>query len=271
MSSLSDLTVLVVDDDAFMRDLLVSLLHSYEVGTVKLATDGEEALRVLRTSPVDLVIADFRMEPMDGLGLVAAIRAEESGQPGERPVILVTARSELRHIQAADLAGLHYVTKPISRGKLLAHIEGLFAAQAADTPDGPGGPAQIQAIVDNLAQAFVTQAKGNIEAICTANTRAVQEPERRIEMIRLIARIAHDIKGQGGSFGYPLMSQIAASLCDFCRRTPNASATQLELVAVHADAMRSVMDGDRSDDGSAILSIVETASRKYMDGAASPS
>ncbi len=274
MPDLSYITVLVVDDDRHMRDLLGSLLHSCQVGEVKTAADGSEALKVMTSSPVDLVISDCQLEPMDGLRLVEAIRTGERDTGTELPIILVTAYSELHRVQkAGDLGVLHYLTKPISRGKLMARLEHLFGHQdSASRQDDTGGAPQLQSVIDNLTKEFVTKANLNIEEIFAAYRRAVEDPKRRAAMIRQIARIAHDIKGQGGSFGYPLMSEIAASLGEFCKRTPDPRPAQLEIVTVHVDAMRAVMGGDMrgdaGDDGHTLLSMLETASRKHMGGTA---
>lgn len=86
------------------------------------AADGVEALELIRSGPVDLVICDLMMPRLDGAGLVEALRS----QPATRhlPVLILTVRS-----RAADAATLldagadDYVRKPIDWAELRARIE----------------------------------------------------------------------------------------------------------------------------------------------------
>ena len=110
--------VLVADDNADMREYLTRLLHTagYQVVTV---TDGRAALDAIRADPPDLVISDVMMPRLDGLGLVAALRAD--GRTAAVPVLLLSARAG----QEASIGGLRagaddYLVKPFSAAELLA-------------------------------------------------------------------------------------------------------------------------------------------------------
>ncbi len=112
--------VLVADDNADMREYLVRLLQGagYRVDAV---TDGREALELIRTSLPDLVVSDVMMPRLDGLGLVAALRAEPRTLPV--PVLLLSARAG----QEASIEGLHagaddYLVKPFAAAELLARV-----------------------------------------------------------------------------------------------------------------------------------------------------
>ena len=86
--------VLVADDNADMREYLARLLRSagYRVTTV---TDGQAALDAVRSDAPDLVISDVMMPRLDGLGLVAALRAD--ARTAAVPVLLLSARAGQRH------------------------------------------------------------------------------------------------------------------------------------------------------------------------------
>jgi PAS domain S-box-containing protein len=110
--------VLVADDNADMREYLARLLRSagYEVSTV---TDGQAALEAVRAGAPDLVISDVMMPRLDGLGLVAALRAD--ARTAAVPVLLLSARAG----QEASIEGLRagaddYLVKPFSAAELLA-------------------------------------------------------------------------------------------------------------------------------------------------------
>jgi PAS domain S-box-containing protein len=110
--------VLVADDNADMREYLARLLRSagYLVTTV---TDGQAALHAVRAGAPDLVISDVMMPRLDGLGLVAALRAD--ARTAAVPVLLLSARAG----QEASIEGLRagaddYLVKPFSAAELLA-------------------------------------------------------------------------------------------------------------------------------------------------------
>jgi PAS domain S-box-containing protein len=110
--------VLVADDNADMREYLARLLRTagYQVTTV---TDGQAALDAVRADGADLVISDVMMPRLDGLGLVAALRAD--ARTAAVPVLLLSARAG----QEASIEGLRagaddYLVKPFSAAELLA-------------------------------------------------------------------------------------------------------------------------------------------------------
>jgi DNA-binding NtrC family response regulator len=111
-------TVLVVDDDRAFRVATRTLLEDEGFG-VKLATNGDEALRVLEETPVDLVITDMVMEKMTGLALLARVRALFP----DLPVIMVTGFGSVETaVEAMRLGASDYVTKPHNNDELLIKI-----------------------------------------------------------------------------------------------------------------------------------------------------
>ena len=112
--------VLVADDNADMREYLARLLRTagYQVTTV---TDGQAALDAVRSDTPDLVISDVMMPRLDGLSLVAALRADT--RTAAVPVLLLSARAG----QEASVEGLRagaddYLVKPFSAVELLARV-----------------------------------------------------------------------------------------------------------------------------------------------------
>jgi CheY-like chemotaxis protein/anti-sigma regulatory factor (Ser/Thr protein kinase) len=101
-------TVLIVDDSAVDRRLASGLLEKDGGFQVLLATNGRDAIDMLKQQPVDLVLTDLQMDEMDGLQLVEAIRADFP----LTPVILMTARgSEEIAVQALEKGAASYVAK----------------------------------------------------------------------------------------------------------------------------------------------------------------
>lgn len=108
--------VLVVDDEAAIRDLLAKTLALAEY-EVDVAPDGRAALERLRTLPYDLLITDLKMPGIDGL---AVIREARRYRP-DLPVIIITGFStEASAIEAINLGVSGYLTKPFRVPKVLA-------------------------------------------------------------------------------------------------------------------------------------------------------
>ena len=108
--------VLVVDDEASIRDLLSKTLALAEYD-VDAAPDGRSALERMRLYPYDLLIADLKMPGMDGL---AVIREAKRYKP-DLPVIIITGFStESSAIEAVNLGVAGYLTKPFRVPQVLA-------------------------------------------------------------------------------------------------------------------------------------------------------
>ncbi len=112
------LSILVVDDDAALRDAIDMILRSAG-HRVKLAASGPEALTLLDAENFNLVISDLRMDPMDGLALLANIRAKHT----QLPVLLMTAFGDVDKAVAAMRGGAcDFLMKPFESAVLLENV-----------------------------------------------------------------------------------------------------------------------------------------------------
>ncbi|MBN1903330.1 sigma-54-dependent Fis family transcriptional regulator [Candidatus Sumerlaeota bacterium] len=110
-----DKILLVVDDDGGQRSLLQSFLSS-EGFSVLTASSGEEALKILDSRDVSMMITDVRMPGISGLELLNQIRREKS----DLPVLMVTAFPDIRDAVGAVKGGaVNYLQKPIDLDELL--------------------------------------------------------------------------------------------------------------------------------------------------------
>jgi excisionase family DNA binding protein len=108
--------VLVVDDEASIRDLLSKTLALAEY-EVDVAPDGRSALERMRMYPYDLLIADLKMPGMDGLAVIR----EANRYKVDLPVIIITGFStESSAIEAVNLGVAGYLTKPFRVPQVLA-------------------------------------------------------------------------------------------------------------------------------------------------------
>ena len=108
--------VLVVDDEASIRDLLAKTLALAEYD-VDVAPDGRTALERMRLYPYDLLIADLKMPGIDGLTVIR----EAKRYKADLPVIIITGFStESSAIEAVNLGVAGYLTKPFRVPQVLA-------------------------------------------------------------------------------------------------------------------------------------------------------
>src|ERR1700692_34168 len=108
--------VLVVDDEASIRDLLAKTLALAEYD-VDVAPDGRSALERMRLYPYDLLIVDLKMPGMDGLTVIR----EAKRYKADLPVIIITGFStETSAIEAVNLGVAGYLTKPFRVPQVLA-------------------------------------------------------------------------------------------------------------------------------------------------------
>jgi signal transduction histidine kinase/DNA-binding response OmpR family regulator/ligand-binding sensor domain-containing protein len=116
-------TVLVVDDSKDMRTFLANIFsREYHVET---AADGEEAERIIRTKPIDLVITDLMMPKVDGLELTQFIKKNKDLD--YIPVILLTAKTAIESkLEALEYGADDYVTKPFEPEYLRARVHNIL-------------------------------------------------------------------------------------------------------------------------------------------------
>jgi len=116
-----DMPILVVDDYKTMTRILQNLLKSLGFTNLHEAACGEEALKMVKASSFGLVVSDWYMEPMSGLELLTAIRADPALK--STPFIMVTAEAKTENVITAKHAGVdNYIVKPFNAPTLKAKI-----------------------------------------------------------------------------------------------------------------------------------------------------
>ena len=102
-------TAVIADDSAMIRRIARSILETFGF-TCREARDGQEALEVWRESMPTLLLLDWEMPELDGIGVAKALRAE---QGYDLKILFCSTHNDLRHIQEALEAGSdEYVMKP---------------------------------------------------------------------------------------------------------------------------------------------------------------
>lgn len=349
-SRLNHLSVLVVEDNSFIRTVLTGALRTVGVGVVHAAKSGADAVRFLGErkaalplgmAPVDVVISDLVMPEVDGLMLLRWIRSSPGSPDKFLPVLMLSGAADRHYVeQARDLGANEFLAKPFSArtvsSRLLAMIarprrfvlaHGYFGPDRRrvakpvqmdcrmtsereilvvhsqskpmgldrypvvhfDLPNRLGAKAGIgpRDPVPTLPESVLEAAEAEIQEragdYATWISAEVEEMARRIDrlgpggdrvagLLAEINRSALEMRGQGGIFGYPLITHIAKSLYEATGGGLKAVTPNEQLLfKAHVDAVRAVMNGRVSGDGGAtgqqLLATLEVAKKKYAKAA----
>ena len=172
-------TVLVVEDEPNIREL-VALHLQLDGWTVTSTGDGQDALRLARAEPFDLVILDLMLPGLDGMTVLRALRREAAG---DVPVLLLTARRE----ESDKVLGLEsgaddYLTKPFGVRELVARARALTRRPRA----GAAAPAAAGAVDGRpvrLGPLVVDPARRSV----TVDGREVELTGREFDLLHLLA------------------------------------------------------------------------------------
>jgi two-component system chemotaxis response regulator CheY len=125
MPNAAALKVLVVDDQASVRQMTRISLEKLGIRLIHEAENGQVALSMMMAQPVDVIISDFNMPQMDGVGLLRAVRSHMSIR--KVPFILVTGRGDRELVVKAAQAGVNnYIVKPFDEATLRQKLEAVL-------------------------------------------------------------------------------------------------------------------------------------------------
>lgn len=141
--------ILVVDDDARLRDLLRRYLTQEGGFDVFQAEDGKSLTRLLLREPVDLIVLDLMMPGEDGLSICRRLRAAND----RTPIIMLTAKGEdVDRIVGLEVGADDYLGKPFNPRELLARIHAVLRRRPAQ--EAPGAPSSDNEVVSFGALTF---------------------------------------------------------------------------------------------------------------------
>ncbi|SDE12272.1 response regulator [Rhodospira trueperi] len=136
-SGLENLTILLVEDNTFMLDLLDRVLRHLGFERIHKAHNGEEAIRFLRqvrrrpdvagTAGVDLVISDLLMTPINGLLLLQWVRTSKDSPNRFMPFVMLSGAADEEYVEASRHLGVgEFLAKPFSINSVLEHLRELI-------------------------------------------------------------------------------------------------------------------------------------------------
>lgn len=117
------LSILVVEDTVALRKLVTSVLDTLGVGKIYTADDGESGYAVYCSQNPDIIIADWHMEPMNGLEMVQRIRNDSESPNSTIPIIMMTGYSAYSRVsKARDTGVTEFLVKPFSARDMARRI-----------------------------------------------------------------------------------------------------------------------------------------------------
>ncbi len=342
------LTAMVVDDNAFVRQLLESTVKDFAIRSIVGETDGATAIERLKLSKidpaeagigtVDIILSDYVMPAVDGMLFLRWLRTDDKVPDRFVPFIMISGAADKEVVERARDCGVtEFLAKPFSARAVadrLLHVinqpRQFVLAQGYFGPDrrrlerpveverrsgdmsgvqvvrGPSndktlredvraihfklsnrlrdklGAYKLKGVVEfdpaliEAAQARIQALVGDYSSWVEQYIAEMSEAHGDLESgdgpsakhLAKINSIAHELRGQGGIFDYPLTTDLGKSLY---RATEDTSAVvtqnKLKLIGAHIDAIRTVfknrIKGDGGEIGLALLSEIEAAVKRY--------
>ena len=193
---MSDLRVLVVDDDDDIRVLVATLLE--RIGAVvRQAPDGREGLREFHAWRPDLVILDINMPGMNGWNVLERIR-----DMSDVPVLMLTARGdELERVRGLHAGADDYVVKPFGKQELVARVQALLRRASRGGGEEQGETYADAYLAIDWAQARVTVGEREV-GLTPLEFRLlstfVRHPRQVLSREQLLDLVWGDAYGVGG-------------------------------------------------------------------------
>lgn len=114
---------LIVDDNRHMRVIVSNILRGFGARHILEAEDGSDALREMRATPIDIVILDWVMEPLDGYDFMKLVRTAPDSPNPYIPIIMLTGYTDHYRVTGSRDAGVsEFLVKPVSAKALLARL-----------------------------------------------------------------------------------------------------------------------------------------------------
>ncbi len=124
---LSDLEVIIAEDNEPMREILRGVLWALGVRQIKSMENGLDVFEHIKKHDVDLIVSDNMMSPMTGIELISLIRSGADGVDPFIPFIMISGYTDLERIIEARDAGINeYLAKPVSAKKIYQRISSVI-------------------------------------------------------------------------------------------------------------------------------------------------
>lgn len=127
MHKLNGFKILVVEDDPDLNEVMCDLLSSANAKVLS-ASNGQDALSILKSEKVNFIISDIQMPIMDGFELLNRIQ-QNSAQ--KTPLLFVTGQSKVTEFDALNMGAVGLINKPFNNDTLMQTVAKFFLQQHA--------------------------------------------------------------------------------------------------------------------------------------------
>lgn len=247
--------ILTLDDQASMRSVIRSVLLQCGCRDILQAGSGSEALRLFATRPIDLIICDWMMAPMNGFEFLTELRKSDNG--AKVPVIMLTANSEPDDAMAAQHLNIGaWLVKPIAPKRLVERISSVLSL-----------PTQLFSVADDLAIDLSYLApQYRLKLVTEVNdlkqlveTLPQQDTAQVMQHCSSMVRLLHTVKGQAGTFDHDLITTLAGIGQNLLREAEGDAAVLMKFqgqlqraLSVLVSAMSIVLQSDLKGDGGSV-------------------
>jgi diguanylate cyclase (GGDEF)-like protein len=211
-----EVEILVVDDSRVQAKLLKDLLESRGYA-VRVATNGQEALHLIRDKRPTLIISDIVMPVMNGYDMCYALKQD----PGYKnvPVILLTSLSDIEDIVLGLMAQAdYYLTKPYSNEYLLSTIASILTQPSLPAEESPDAPLEVT--INQSKHAITASRRQMMSLLLSTYGNAVEQNRVLLEVQRELKSLNDQLREQ------------AQHIVEQQRRLEEAN-TQLQALATH--------------------------------------
>lgn len=123
LPQLARVHVLILDDDIHMGKVVRDMLEMIGFEKIHSARDGASGIKLLQQRNIDMVITDWRMDPLDGIDFVKYIRTSPDSPNRFLPIIMMTGQAEREDVEVARDSGVNeFVVKPFNVRTLMERI-----------------------------------------------------------------------------------------------------------------------------------------------------
>ncbi|GJQ58496.1 MAG: hypothetical protein SCALA701_12970 [Candidatus Scalindua sp.] len=244
--------ILLVEDNIINQKVAMRLLDKKLGYNADVANNGKEALGKLETSDYDLILMDCQMPEMDGYETTRIIRDEASAVRNHKvPIIAMTANTMSGDRETCLETGMNdYVAKPIDFQDLADAIDRNLCADKCPQPQSDHSSiiAESQYVEQGVADTIPSEYGDDPDLVELIDEfvlgfgddlRTMKETLENGDLSAL-RRLAHQIKGAGGSYGYPMISEAGKMLEDAAKEqnSGNCTLAMNRLTALYQAAVR---------------------------------
>lgn len=204
--------ILLVEDDADIRTIAITVLQAVGGFTVLACASGEEAIRRAPEADADLILLDVMMPGLDGPATLRRLR--EMDRTAAIPVAFMTAKGQKSEIEELKALGAFAViTKPFDPMGLPAQLRELWQRHlAVESPAAPEEPADVDPELEEIMRGYAEHVPAMIEEVRQLRARVAAGGDPAA--LKALHRALHSMAGSGRTFGFGRLGDAAKALED---------------------------------------------------------